>query len=220
MKQIDKFFKDKLDNHVIAPPDGAWAKVEASLPKKNNVVAWRLAAAIVLMGAVITIYMSQRRTEHSVPILAAKSLKQKSKESKPVVQLTKPTEKKLMTSKTTAGIKAAPTEIQKAEQSLPTEEVVSTLKENINEEKINTQATVIAKVASPTQKPIKLEFTLEDIPSEEVVATTNEVKNSGFKKVLELAREAKQGEGPIGGLREMKNELFARNFMKGKTKNQ
>jgi len=220
MKQIDKFFKDKLDSHVIAPPDGAWAKVEANLPKKNNVMAWRLAAAIVLTGALITaIYLSQRSENHQQPVLATgKSLKQKG--NKPVVQLPKRKEKKQAASKVPPSIGIVPIEIQKTEQSLPTEEVISTSKENINEEKINTQATVTAKVASPTQKPIKLEFTLEDISSEEVVATTTEVKNSGFKKVLELAREAKQGEGPIGGLREIKNELFARNFMKGKTKNQ
>jgi hypothetical protein len=41
------------------------------------------------------------------------------------------------------------------------------------------------------------------------VATTNEVKNTGLKKVLELARDMKEGEGPLSDLKEKKNELFA-----------
>jgi len=68
-------------------------------------------------------------------------------------------------------------------------------------------------VSSKFVKPIKLEFTLEDLPSEQPVATVNEERSSGLKKVWEMAREVKNGEGPV---REMKNELFALSFKKSK----
>jgi hypothetical protein len=88
-----------------------------------------------------------------------------------------------------------------------------------NEEKINDKATPGPEVASTRQKPIKLEFTLEALPSEETVATTTEEKSTGIKKVLNLAREMKQGEG-LSSLREKKDELLAHNFLTKRERNQ
>jgi len=45
------------------------------------------------------------------------------------------------------------------------------------------------------------------------VATTSEEKSSGLKKVWDLAREVKNGDGLV---HEIKNELFALNFKKSK----
>src|SRR5579885_3610414 len=64
MKKIDKFFKDKVESHSIAPPEGAWNKVESNLSKKNNAFVWRIAAAILLMGALIGVFLwSKKSTE-------------------------------------------------------------------------------------------------------------------------------------------------------------
>jgi hypothetical protein len=101
----------------------------------------------------------------------------------------------------------------------PKENTVALLNEKKEEENLITKATSTTTLASSTQKPIKLEFTLDDFASEEKVVATTEVKNTGLKRVLELAKEVKNGEGPVSNLREMKNELFALNFIKNKTKN-
>jgi hypothetical protein len=89
-----------------------------------------------------------------------------------------------------------------------------------HEEKNKSEATTNTTVASSTQKPIKLEFTLDALPSEETVATTTEAKKTGIKKVLNLAREMKQGEGPVTNLRDKKDELLAHNFLNRKERNQ
>jgi len=234
--RVDQFFKNKLEDHSIAPSENAWAKVEAGLSKKNNVVLWRWAAAVLLMGALITIIIYQsQKTENTQPAMAEK--KNEEKKSDPTKQ------KKALTA-TTGVTKSAPAkkksppgaqqikvlpEIQKEESVAKEDLNKKQVREDVNqeaiavvknkiEEKTKPEATAKREVASSQQKPIKLEFTLED-PSVETVATTSEEK-TGLKKVLELAREIKQGEGPVNNWREKKNELFARNFINGKTKNE
>src|SRR5260221_10566584 len=71
--RVDQFFKNKLEDHTIAPSENAWAKVEEGLSKKNNVVLWRWAAAVLLMGALITI-IYQSKKENNQPVLAEKNL--------------------------------------------------------------------------------------------------------------------------------------------------
>ena len=233
--RIDQFFKNKLDDHTIAPSENAWTKLEAGLSKKNNVVLWRWAAAVLLMGALITIiYRSQTKTENQ-PVLAEKKIEKANAESKStetaqsksLSQKNESTEAHSNTNnvamKSSARnniqpIRSMSEEIQKKE-SVAVVEYKQPVVENAIEEKIKVEATPKATVASSQQKPIKLEFTLEDLPSVETVATTNEVKNTGLKKVLELAREMKQGEGPLTNLKEKKNELLAHNFITGRERN-
>ena len=241
--RVDQFFKNKLDDHTIAPSENAWAKVEAGLSKKNNVVLWRWAAAVLLMGALITIiYQSQTKTE-SQPVLAEKKFEKTKAES----NSTEP-EKSRQSDRTNKSVEAQHNttgsvnknsskgigqpnkklseEIKKRENVAVVDPVENKVSETTNlgvekiEEKIKVEATRKTEVASGQQKPIKLEFTLEDLPSVETVATTNEVKNTGLKKVLELAREMKEGEGPLTSLKEKKNELFAHNFITGRERNQ
>src|SRR5258708_28123578 len=71
--RVDQFLKNKLEDHTIAQSENAWAKVEEGLSKKNNAVLWRWAAAVLLMGALITI-IYQSRKENNQPVLAEKNL--------------------------------------------------------------------------------------------------------------------------------------------------
>jgi len=48
-------------------------------------------------------------------------------------------------------------------------------------------------------------------------ATVDDDK-SGFQKILEKARDIKNGESELGSLRDAKNELFALDFRRDKTK--
>jgi hypothetical protein len=258
--KIDQLFKNKLDDHTIAPSENAWAKVETSLSKKNNIVLWRLAAAVLLMGALLSVvYWSQTGNDQE-KVLAKKSdtpsPKKLEKASTPNTQKRDNTanvrrEKNKVEQKETANRLANKHEVDQKEntqekkpsksrkkmmeieasiaQQYPrlkldhketTQDINKIETKNDVEKKIKTEATPKTEVASSKQKPIKLEFTLEALPTEEIVATTEEVKSTGLKKVLNLAREIKQGEGPVTSLREKKDELFANNFLAKKEKHQ
>lgn len=255
--RIDQFFKNKLDDHTIAPSENAWSRVEAGLSKKNNVVLWRWAAAVLLMGALISVgYWSLKEdsnerlfTQKETPASkeSAKALKKSNEpQEQPVkndLAAKKPAQydlklqhgnrtvkkpgnieqkESLAEEKTSNGKKnILETETALAQQNIVKLNRIEDHQEVVNQEKIKTEATTKTEVASSKQKPIKLEFTLDALPSEETVATTNETKATGLKKVLNLAREMKQGEGPVvESLREKKNELFANNFITRKERNQ
>jgi glucan-binding YG repeat protein len=240
--KIDQFFKDKLEGHVLPPSEEAWAKVEATLSKKNNIAVWRIAAAMLLTGALITVIIwSQQPADKNQRAIAANPSSKDSAIRKKETPQGSSVDKK-------ASVKSLPKKLfitpvtppvipheEKANKSftpaeprhvdnnfLPKEEAVSVTDQNISNtksseakaEEITTQeATPSTTIASTHQKSIKLEFTLDDFPSSPSVATVGEVKTTGLKKVWELAREVKNGDGPV---REMKNELFALNFKKNK----
>lgn len=235
--QMDKLFKDKLENHTLLPSEEAWAKVEAKLSKKNNAVAWRIAAAILLMGVFISLmYWQQKKENVGAPTLAETPIQKENKAAtstpptsnpvamNPAKKTSRPSSTSITKKKDEPSVAQQVME-KKEETSVPLvietpkENVVALVNEKKVEENLNPKATSTTAVASSTQKPIKLEFTLDDFASEENVVATTEVKNTGLKRVLELAKEVKNGEGPVSDLREIKNELFAFNFIKNKTKN-
>jgi len=237
--KIDQFFKEKLESHSLPPSEEAWTKVEASLSKKNNVTVWRIAAALLITGALISVIIwSQLGDKKQDVVVAKKSLKENTIEEQRAPQISQ-VEKKANSNSSPRSL----TSIKKPSITVPqsvspqienksvqkeigissvkTESMVvdaeknksSFAKASEDKEKINQEATQPAIIASTKQKPIKLEFTLEDFSSEQPVTTVGEEKSSGLKKVWELAREVKNGEGPV---REIKNELFALNFKKNK----
>jgi hypothetical protein len=231
---IDQFFKDKMEGHSLPPSQEAWGKVEANLSKKNNVASWRIAAAVLISGALISLLIwSQQDSVKNKPATVAGILpKDNSIRKKTTAQNSSNNEKGKIESSdnkssiklSTSKIQALPNQNKKDESEKVTPKTQTTIvetsdpkpaavKETNKEEKINTEATRPATIASTKQKPIKLEFTLDDYSSDQPVATVSEEKNSGLKKVWNLAREVKNGDGPV---REIKNELFALNFKKNK----
>ncbi len=240
--KIDQFFKDKLESHTLPPSEEAWSKVEANLSKKNNVVVWRIAAAILIAGALITvIFWSQHVADHQPSIVANhlpkdNSMKEKgapknsSKKKKEVLKSLpeKSSGKAALQSEIPVKVQhkksvAAPDPTLTEKKLTSTEESVAAVekpsealaKEDKVEENNKHEATPPMAIASTHQKSIKLEFTLEEFSSEPPVATAGEAKSSGLKKVWEMAREVKNGDRPV---RDMKNELFALNFRKNKNR--
>ena len=75
---------------------------------------------------------------------------------------------------------------------------------------------------APNRKPIVIQFTLEPMPvnvTEPAVALASaDDDKSGLQKILEKARDIKNGDSELGSLRDAKNELFALDFRKDKTK--
>lgn len=97
------------------------------------------------------------------------------------------------------------------EQAKEKEEVALVIDQNI----MVTETISVTKA----EKPIVIEFTLEAITTDtQQVAQASEEKNNGLKKIFDKALELKNGESDFGSLRDAKNELFALDFRKDKTK--
>ena len=255
--KIDQFFKDKLGGHTLPPSEDAWTKVEANTSKKNSIVGWRIAAAILITGALISVIAwSQLDSKNNELILAAKKSKNNSSKENPAPQISQvekktnsnPPKSELSLTSKKPSVKSLPpsprfvsrqTESKSNQKesdenktwSVKTPSTAKVVDENKSpftaafvetsavkkasrdKEKLNTEATPSATIASTKRKPIKLEFTLEEFSIEQPVATVSEEKNSGLKRVWNLALEVKNGDGPV---HEMKNELFAFSFKKNK----
>lgn len=243
--KLDSLFKKKLEEHSLPPREDAWARVEANLPKKNNVIAWRIAAAILFAGALIAVGVFTVR-KSDAPTLAKKSepvksidsvsrkdarTRSNSEEEKnqksnvvgeehPQRQYAKRTQTKELQN---ISRKDAETR-RESKVNEPIQEITQTQQTILNEEvkqNLKSEATTITQTTSTSiEKPIKLEFTLEEVATDQTAVADTETKNSGLKKMWEKALQIKNGEGPVNQLLEKKDELFALNFKKEKQKTQ
>ncbi len=222
--KIDRFFKDKMESHSLPPSEEAWVKVEANLSKKNKVIAWRIAAAVLIMGALVSVIIGSwpRVGQHQQFIAAKKQLPLLPRSvSSQTENKSEQKEMRFVGTQTSGESENKPEQKERQEIEIgsvetPTVEEIVGKEIKLLENKIM-EATPKKEVASPTWKAIKLEFTLDGISSE-AVATADDGKKSGLKKVFDLARDVKNGEAPINNLRNIKDEFFAFNFKK--TKNQ
>jgi hypothetical protein len=225
MNRIDELFKTKLANHQVPPSADAWQRVEAGLVKKNSVWVWRLAAAFVLFGLLSGVwYLWSANTETQPELVHQPDTPQKENNIVPV----QPEEQKqnlVAETKTNnqrkqkANSKAVVIENEK-------ESKVEVITTTVEEQKVVLTETEVTLAENKTEaasirKPIVIEFTLETIPvkvSEPVAIASADDDKSGLQKILEKARDFKSGESELGSLRDAKNELFALDFRKDKTK--
>ena len=224
MNRLDRLFKKKLEDLALEPRSEAWLKLEANLSKKNRGLIWfRSAAALLLMGLLITsIIWLQDSKETQQVANQLKSInpstlsdESKSKEASinqsPPDEVNKITEAKRKSnsikSKTTNPFTVPPT-IKETELEPP---------------KIETPPTEIVAEVTIKEKPIVIEYTLESIVPQKketpIVAEIDE-KKKGLQKALDFARDAKNSDSPLGGIRQAKDDLFALNFKKDKQKKQ
>jgi hypothetical protein len=219
---IDQLFKNKLSELRAKPSGEAWKKVDAGLSKKNNkVILWRMAAVLALFGLLTTTWFYANETnQEAKSISKAEPNTQESTQTLNSIPSTVPveTEKK--------NLQQTETKPLKKQKNRSTEVAVNNIiTEQLKEEQqavplvidqnIVMESTTVAKV----EKPIVIEFTLDAITTETLqVARVNEEKNTGIKKIFDKALELKNGESDFGSLRDAKNELFAFEFRKDKTK--
>jgi len=87
----------------------------------------------------------------------------------------------------------------------------------VEKEPIKIESVEVTQVVTKTEKPIVIEFTLDPIPSTKTAIAATEEKPA-LKKILDKALDIKNGDAELGGLRMAKNELFALDFKKDKSK--
>lgn len=223
MNRIDELFKNKLANHQVAPSADAWQKVEAGLTKKNNAWVWRLAAALVLFGLLSGAwYLWNNNTEIKPELVQQPASPQKEnpvvvqpeEQKQNLVAETQPksetkSKKRIIKANASDSNKETQPEKVKAEEPLVVVETEVLVAENKTE-------------PAPARKPIVIEFTLEPLPvnviGPTVALASADDDKSGLQKILEKARDIKNGDSELGSLRDAKNELFALDFRKDKTK--
>jgi len=224
--KIDKLFSRKLADHSLAPSANAWQKVEAGLSKKNNyVIAWRAAAVFVLIGLLTGswFYWQSEQKERAMNLAGKKEVPAEiipKVEVAPAITLQKEDpvqqvasnsyqEKRQTSQQEKNKIAQQPQlAIINEPQSIEVNEV-ETIKIETNE----------TAVVIKTEKPIVIEFTLDPIAqATPIIAETTEPTKPALKKIWDKALDIKNGDAELGGLREAKNELFALDFRKDKSK--
>jgi len=228
---IDSFFREKLEEHSVAPDASAWSRVESGLSKKNKVVVWfRAAAALVLIAMGTWLFYSVNNTTENTEVVA--ELKSEIKTNEAIV----PREEEqvqnqlpAVTDETTKNQRVAKVDKQRAtpetkveerdEVATPdlTEEPKVTLAENLVIEKTEITEVEIGE----KREPIVIVYELKDIVKKKPDIDFEELpeRKNGLKKVWEIASDVRNGESPIVGLRQAKEEILALNFRKDDKKN-
>jgi hypothetical protein len=224
--RIDRLFKEVLSEHKVLPSAEAWTKVQSGISKKNKItIVWRMAAVFVLSGALTgawylisnndTTRQLTGKTEVVVPEKNTidKSVEPTNKNNQPAIAQTTKSENRKKRN-----------EINKVNEEQHSKKETIAMDIGVEESKveevvISTEPVLIAKVTKP-EKPIVIEFTLPSLLKEPVVeiVQASEVESSGLKKVLETARDVKNGDSDLGIIRDARNQLFALDFKKDKTK--
>ncbi len=230
--KVDKLFKEKLGAHSLPPSAQAWEKIEANLSKKNKAIVWFRVAAVIALAGAFTFGWVQWNGDTEVneslvkktdsvttqqkviqPQLAHKEPKTNLSEQKKSARQKKsnPSTKKEKTQEFVPEIKKEENPL-----ALITEEKV---KEIVQPQEVTTAPAVAAK------KSMKITFNLPALQSQPEVKTETEVmvadapeeKKTTLQKAADVAHDIRSGD-VLGSLREAKNDLFALEFKKDKSK--
>jgi hypothetical protein len=220
--RLDKYFRERLTDHSTMPSGGAWDKVDARISKKNNkVVALRIAAAIAAIG-LLTIILIEQNTKVNTQV--AKQTTNQPAVQKPEIKAeqTKPA----VTDAAKVNSKKQITPRQHVKRSTETQaEKNIELQATVTPDLVVMEATSKTQIASVTppekkSKRIVLVYTLPTIAKspQQDVAKADEEQRTGFQKVMDVAMDVRASESPLGELREAKDDLFALDFKKDKSK--
>lgn len=227
--QLDNLFKNKLEGHTIEPAPKAWSRVASGLTKKNNTILWfRAAAALMITCLAFTLWFYTNKNSTSPSTLAQtkkvsavpeKELAKQGNEQIATIEIStvqknekKPTIKNRNQEVIKAHVQQKKTE--KVIEQMPITEVAS------NEIGIMEKPFTERPTVDPVKPAIVIVYELkavERIPRLDLDQLPE--RKTGLKKVLEVANDVRTGEGPLGGLRQAKDEILAFNFRKDDKKN-
>jgi hypothetical protein len=223
--KVDKLFKDKLEGHSLQPSAQAWEKVEAHLVKKNKIgLMLRAAAAIAVIGVVSFVGLNWNDGKEMTKEIA---------KQEPVGEGKQEEGAKGVRSQESPGTVKKQTKKPKT-QPVPEQPRQQPVEQPIEQSLDHPIEQIAAVEDSPTQQPshlatrqpekgITLTYSLPPVKNEvtepAIAAVKSEEKRTGLERVLAIAREVKNGD-PLGELREAKDDIFAFDFRKDKTKKQ
>jgi hypothetical protein len=217
--KLDKLFRDKLEHHSVQPSANAWDKVAAGFPKKNNTIvwAWRLAAAVALVGMIgVLIFnalesnevtpMAQDNTPKTETTPALDPHEQKVKQevlepsAQPVIEKKeeKPVKKPVF-NRPAPLVAEAKTETIKEATVPVTETIAPTRTEN------TVATTAVSQTQVEPEKTTVIVYTLaavESKPAEEAA------KVKPLQRMLTFAKDVKGGETTLASVRNLKDNFF------------
>ncbi len=216
--KVDKFFKDKLGGHTLQPSAQAWEKVESHLSKKNKMAVWlRVAAAVALFGLLLFAALNwEGYTSKQNDIVEQKSPQTPAPEPKveaqvPAPQVAKQEAPKIESKPKTQVVEEEPVQIA---------EVVKEEEQTESPVAMN-EPSPVTELTETAEKPVVIVYSLPTIRKKEAVEpVVAETKKTAIERVLEIAKDVKNSDSPLADLREKKDEIFALDFRKDKTKKQ
>jgi outer membrane biosynthesis protein TonB len=216
--KLDKLFRDKLEHHSVQPSANAWDKVAAGFPKKNNTIvwAWRIAAAVALMGTIGVLIFNALDSNEATPMAqdntpkvettpAADSKEQKVKQevmeqsTQPVIEKKEKPVKKPVFNRPAQLVAEVKTEKMK-EEIVPVTEVVTPTQPE------NTVATT--EVTQPKVEPEKTTVIVYTLAAVESKPAEEPAKVKPLQRMLTFAKDVKGGETTLASVRNLKDNFF------------
>lgn len=229
---VDKLFERKLSEHAMEPSAHAWARIVENQPKKNRGIVWfRAAAGIAIAGLAVLLWYYTSSSDTKVNQLAQESNSiETKKEVAPILESNtnqsenntpEKKEQVMLASKEEEKVKQEHKPVQvvniqadiKADQAM---EVAVLESGETSVEKILLTENKVVEEVTQQDKPIVIVYELKPrrTPENPLDLDLAPQKKSGLKKVLEIANDVRNGESPLGGLRQAKEEILAFNFKK------
>lgn len=238
MQQPDNLFRDKLGNFQLDAPANAWSRIESGLDKSSNKGLWLKIAAGFLLLSVATVLIWKSSSKEVGPSIAnntvPKETKMPARESTPSAPQ-KGTDNQLQNhqeEKNDSPIKASIKKKKHVPVPVP-ENTVAHVDGVTDREKIvdagvslpvsdvltAKEANEVAPETTNVQSGVYLVYTAEEVnkkylrkqPEED--ATTDDKKSSRMQMLMGVANNLKNGDNGIGDLRQIKDEIFALNFL-------
>jgi hypothetical protein len=223
-QQIDKFFRDKLENYQTPAPDGAWNKLEKKINKKNQPGLWlKIAASFLLIAvSIFLLWPTNKSIPNNNTAVQKTEHSSRHANAEKIAVIDVPDEVKeqeiTRTPLKSSGIKKGNKKIDVVMTEMP--DTAVTAKEIVRSETTATQNEVISEPATHRNNAVTIIYKVEEVNEKYldekilVDATPDEKRTSTFKKLLGKAKALKKNQDPFGELRQKKNEILALNFSK------
>jgi len=240
-KQPDNLFRNKLENFQMSPPANAWSKIESGLDTSSKKGLWlKIAAGIVLFAVAGILLWTTSSDDATLLAFESSTIQIESMEQRPdgdVPEVIPNNTAIAIHEEQTGTVKKNKPTIEKrnpvqqnknllAQATAPIEDTDGSAEILITE----THAEVLADVSSVDTEVLSQEslasvylvYTADEVnekylrkPSN-VDATSDEKKSSRIQMLMSVANNLKNGDGGLTDLRQMKDEIFALNFLDDK----
>jgi hypothetical protein len=235
-QQPDHLFRNKLENFQLRPSADAWSRIEAGLDKQSNKALWLKIAAGLLLLCIASVWIWKiqpvetdalvkttpqatepapdklQSTQPEEPIVAGVDQNKKVEQEKTGKRnnRTVPAFTKSTTSadQQLAVVEPTPEEISVDVIQPETEVLIAEVETTSTETQTNTGVYIVLTASEVNQKYL--------LPQPEDEATSEGKKSSRMQKLMGVAMNLADGDGPLGDLRQKKDELFALNFLEDK----
>jgi hypothetical protein len=243
-QQPDNLFNEKLENHSMPAPEGAWLRIEQRLQPSKNHSQWlwaKIAATVtLLLAAFILLWMEKEASNRTLTLneipkvntpTVSKPLKQdgapltsqpkasvvKQKEKKKIQVVDKKKEPSIrnFSKQEPQIVEAVSTNTSLVEEPTTENSVTAVSPSFFDEPKVSeTEPTIIKETKSSTIHYTAAEVNEKFLRPVTTDATSGNENASTWRKLLEKADDMKSNHGTLAELRQRKNEILALNLDK------